>query len=125
MTGMPILPGDAAALISATSGNVAAATATATLAAATGKVTHITGFTVTASGATLGAVVLVTVTGPTGTLTFVFTAIAGVLLGCAPLTINFPSPIPASSPGTAIVVSMPTLGAGNTNAAIVATGFQV
>lgn len=112
--------------ITAASGNVANGSAAATLAAAAAKTTYITGFTVTATGATLGLPVLVTVTGTiTGTLTYVFAAIAGVLLISQPLIVNFPTPVPASAVNTAIVVTLPALGAGNTNAAVVATGFQL
>lgn len=112
--------------ITASSGNVANASAVATLAAAATKTTYITGIIVTATGATLGLPVLVTVTGViTGTMTFVFAAIAGALLISQPLIIPFPTPVPASAVNTAIVVTLPALGSGNTNAAVVATGFQV
>lgn len=112
-------------LISASSGNVAAATATATIAAHATKVNYLTGFVVTASGATAGLPVLLTVTGLVGgTQTFIFTAPAGVLVGATPLVVNYSVPQPTTAINTAIVVSMPTLGAGNTNAAIVASGFR-
>src|SRR5262249_31577165 len=45
------------------SGNVAAATATATLPAAAGKTTWIEGFDVTAAGATAASIVQMTITG--------------------------------------------------------------
>jgi hypothetical protein len=38
--------------------------------------------------------------------------------------VNFNPPIPAASVNTAIVVTLPSLGAGNTNAAVVTHGFQ-
>lgn len=111
--------------ISASSGNVAAATATATLAAVAGKTTYITGFTVSATGATSGLAVNVTVTGPvTGTLTYTFAAPAGVLVAAQPLSVQFCPPLPASGQNVAIAISMPTLGSGNTNASISATGYQ-
>lgn len=112
--------------VSGASGNVAAAAATATLAAAAGKTTYITGFEVTGAGATAASVVLVTVTGTTGgTLTYVLAVPAGVAVGVTPLIVMFPSPIPASAANTAIAVNVPSLGAGNTNAAAVAHGFQL
>lgn len=112
--------------ITADSGNKAAATATATLAAAAGVTTYITGFEITASGATAAAVVTVTVTGTiTGTLHYTFGAPAGVTAMCTPLSIQFPDPIPASAQNQTIAVSLPSLGAGNTNATVVAHGFQL
>lgn len=102
----------------------AASTLTATLAGTSGKTTYITGFDVTGSGATLGSMVVVTVTGLTNTLSYIYAVIAGALLGDAPLSIRFNPPIAASASNTAIVVTVPSLGTGNTNAAVVATGFQ-
>mgnify|MGYP001582767201 CR=1 FL=1 len=115
-----------ATAITAASGNVANATAAATLAAVAGKTTYITGFEVTGSGATLGSIVTVTVTGTiTTTLSYTVAAIAGALLINTPLIVAFPVAIPASAANTTIVVSMPALGAGNTNATVVAHGYQV
>jgi hypothetical protein len=114
------------ATVSASSGNVAAATATATIAAVSDKTNYLSGFVVTGSGATAGLPVNVTVTGLLGgTQTYTFTAPTGALVGATPLHINFPIALPASATNTAIVVSMPTLGAGSTNAAINAFGFTV
>ena len=119
------LPPGAVALTSA-SGNKANASAAATLAAATGKTTYITGFQVTASGATAGLPVSVTVVGVLGgTLTYTFTAPAGVLVPATPLVVTFPNPVPASDVNTAIVVTLPALGSGNTNAAVCAQGYQL
>lgn len=112
--------------ITASSGNVANATASATLAAASGKNTYISGFQMTASGATLGSVVTLTVTGTvSGTLSYTFAAPSGVLLLATPLTVQFNPPIPSSSTNHTIVVSCPALGAGNTNATICAQGYQL
>jgi hypothetical protein len=123
--GIAPYPGGAVALTAA-SGNVAAATATATLAGAAGKTTYITGFTVSGAGATAGLPVSVTVTGiVTGTLTYTYAAATGALVANTPLIIQFPMPIPASAPNTAIVVSCPTLGAGATNNTVNAYGFQL
>jgi hypothetical protein len=116
--------GGATTDLQASSGSVAAAVATATLPAAAGKTTYLTGFTFTGSGATAASVVLLTVTGPATTLTFVVAVPAGATLGCTPITVRFDRAVPASAPNTAIVVSVPSLGAGNTNAAVVATGYQ-
>lgn len=111
--------------ITATSGNVAAATATASLAAATGKVTYICGFSITSAGSTGAAVVNPTITGIiTGTMTFTYASVAGATLANQHLTVPFTPCMPAATPNTAIVVSMPTLGAGNTNTTVNAWGYQ-
>jgi hypothetical protein len=112
--------------VTSSSGNVAAATATATLPAVAAKTTYITGFEITAAGATAGAAVVATVTGTvSGTLSYVFTAPTGATVGAAPLTVEFSPALPSSAVNTAIVVTLPSLGAGNTNAAVVAHGFQL
>ncbi len=112
--------------ITAASGNVANAAAVATLAAAAGKTTYITGFTCTGSGATAGLPVSVTVVGTiSGTLTYTVAAAAGALVENTPLDVQYSIPIPGSATNTAIVVTMPALGAGNTNATVVAHGYQL
>src|SRR5690242_11450606 len=112
--------------ITADSGNVAAASAAATLAAAAGVTTYISGFLITASGATAASVVTGTITGViTGTLHFTYVAVAGATTACQPLSVEFPYPIPASAVNTAIVVTLPSLGSGNTNATVSAFGFQL
>jgi hypothetical protein len=111
--------------ITASSGNVAAATATATLAAVVGKVTYICGFSITSAGSTGAAVVSPTVANViTGTMTFTYASVAGVTLGNPPLVVPFTNCLPANAPNTTIIVSMPTLGAGNTNTTVDAWGFQ-
>ena len=80
----------------------------------------------TGAGATAGLPVIVTVTGTiTGTLSYIYVAIAGALLVNRPMHVSFNPPIPASAVNTAIVVSCPTLGAGNTHNAAVAHGYQL
>ena len=112
--------------ITASSGNVAAAVAVATLVADAGKTTYITGFEITGSGATAGVVVTATITGTiTGTLSYTVVAVAGALLANAPLIVQFPVPIPASAANTNIVVSCPSLGVGNTNSTVVAHGYNL
>jgi hypothetical protein len=110
--------------ITATSGNEANTVATATLAAASGKTTYITGFEITASGATSGLAVTATVSDGTWTLNYAFVFPAGVLLQATPLVVEFPEPIPASAADTTIAVSLPASGTGGTHAAVNAHGFQ-
>lgn len=117
------LPTGATAVI-ASSGNVANASAAATLAAVAAKTNFLSGFQITAGGATVGADVSVTITGLLGgTITYTFNAPAGALVGATPLIVTFPYPLPASAVNTAIVVTCPALGAGNTNATANAQGY--
>lgn len=109
----------------ATSGDVAAATAAATLPAATGKTTYITGFTFTSTGSTGAATVDITVTDGTWTITYVYASVAGATLANPILDIRFPFPLPASAANTTIVASAPTLGSGNLHACTNAYGFQL
>jgi len=112
--------------ITAASGNVANASAVAALAGVSAKTTYITGFEVTGSGSTAGAVVVVTVTGTvTGTLSYIYVGTIGALLANTPLIVAFPKEIPASAVNTAIAVTVPALGTGNTNSAVVAHGYQL
>ena len=103
----------------------AAAANNQTLAAAAGKTTYISGFDVSGLGATAGSTIAVTVTGLSNTLTFYYTVPAGVTAAAPNLSIRFDPPLPASAPNTAIVVNVPSFGAGNTTAAASAYGFQV
>lgn len=104
---------------------VAAASAVATLAApADGKTNYIEGFRVTGMGATAAGQVSVVVSGLLGgSLTFIQPVPAGAGVALAGLDITFPHPLPASAPDTAIVVTVPSLGAGNLAAACAAYGF--
>ncbi|SRR6266536_3385076 len=115
--------GDVAVVV-ATSGNVANAPAVATLPGVAGKTTYITGFEITAAGATAGLVVDVTVTGPAATLHYTYAFPAGALIGAAPYVVEFPRAVPAAAANTAIAVTLPASGAGGTNAAVNAHGYQ-
>lgn len=116
----------AATVVTAASGNVAAGVASATLPAAAGKTTYLSGYLVTGGGATLGSLVNGTITGLLGgTHTFNIPVNAGVLLGNTPLFVDYNPPVPASAVNTAVVVSVPSLGAGNTNSAVSAWGYQL
>lgn len=112
--------------VTAASGNVAAAAATATIAAVAARTNYLTGFEITSSGATGASVVVATITGLLGgTASYVYTCVAGVTLANAPLVVTFNPPLVASAVNTAIAVSLPSLGAGNTNAAVVAHGYTI
>lgn len=108
------------------SGNVANATATATIPAVAGRTGYLTGFEVTGAGATAGSVVNLTVTGLLGgTATYSVVVPTGVTTSITPLVVGVNPPLPASAVNTAIVVSVPAFGAGSTNAAVVAHGFSL
>lgn len=113
-----------ATLVQAASGNVANASAAATLAAVSGKTNYLSGFTITASGATAASVVTATVTGlKGGTVAYTVAVPAGVTASVQPLVVSFYPALPASAANTAIVVTLPALGSGNTNATVSATGY--
>lgn len=112
--------------ITASSANVANASAVATLAASATKTTYICGLNITSGGSTAAALVTPTVVGTiTGTLNFTYGTVAGATLSNVPVTINFSPCIPGSAINTAVVVTLPALGAGNTNATVNATGYQL
>jgi len=80
-----------ATAIAASSADVAAAAAVATLPAVAAVTNYLTGFRIAGTGATAGVGVAVTITGlAAGTLTFVYTAVAGAILANTPLEIVFP-----------------------------------
>jgi hypothetical protein len=114
-------------MVTASSGNVAAAVAAAAIPAAGAAVmNYVNGFILTGSGATAASVILVTLAGVLGgTMTFALAIPAGVTVNVPPLIITFPKPIPASALNTAITASSPSFGAGNTNAAMVIHGFKI
>jgi len=108
------------------SGNVANAAATATMPATAGVTNYITGFEVTGSGSTAGLPVTVTITGILGgTLSYTYDFASGALVGNTPLVVDFRPGAPASAVNTAIVVSCPAGGVGNTNSTVVAHGYRL
>lgn len=119
------LPAGATA-VSASSGNVAAASATATLGGAAGKTTYISAFTITGAGATAGSVVTCSIgTLVGGSVWSIDVAVpAGATVGIAPIIMALPIPIPANAQNGSISLICPSFGAGNTNAAVTAFGYQ-
>lgn len=109
----------------AASGNVANASAAATLTPLSTDTAYISGFEVTGSGATTGLPVTVTVAGILGgTLSYTYTFVAGVLVPNSPLVVEFNPPLPASAVNTPIVVTCPASGAGGTHNTVVAHGYH-
>jgi len=113
------------AVIAASSGNKANSAATATLTHDSTNLWYVTGLEVTASGATAGLPVNVTLTGCLGgTLTWTFTFPAGVLVPATPLVIAMDNPLPSVDANTDVVLTLPASGSGGTNAAVVLRGFK-
>lgn len=122
---LPFVPPGAVITVGA-SGNVAAGTAAASLAATAGYQNFVTGFQITSSGSTAAAVVDVTLTGLVGgTITYSYTTVAGATLKNDPLIVTFPTPIPATGANVAITLSVPSLGAGNAHTGVAIQGFRV
>lgn len=106
------------------SGNVANANAVATMPAVPNEVNYLSTAEFTAAGATVGAVVVATISGVVGgTLSYIFAAPTGATLGATPLVLQWDPPLQSTGPNTPIVVTLPALGAGNTNAAVSISGF--
>src|SRR4030095_4245371 len=112
--------------ITETSGIVANAVASASFPVAEGLINYLAGFSITGSGATVGLPVTVTLTGlVTGTLSFVYCATAGSLIANTPLFHTFVPALPASAVETAIAISCPALGLGNTMNVVNMWGYQL
>lgn len=121
-----LVPYLGATAITAGSGNVANASAAATMAATASVTNYIAGFSVTGAGATAGVPVIVTVAGiMQATRSFIYTFATGATVGNEPLNVIFDPPIPATAANTAITVTCPAGGAGNTHNAVVAWGFRL
>lgn len=112
--------------VGATSGVVAAATATAAIPAVAGRLAYLDGFEFTFGGATAGSEVTATITGlAAGTKSYVITVPTGAAGLGGSLVVRFPRPLAASGVNTAITFSCPTLGAGNTAACANIDGHYV
>lgn len=123
--GALVLPYGAVSL-AAGSGNIANASAAATLTGTATTTVYITGFEITGSGATAGLPVTVTVAGLLGgTRSYTYTFAVGVLVPNQSLIVSYFPPLPASAVNTAIVVTCPASGAGGTNNTVVAHGFYL
>lgn len=112
--------------VTASSGNQPNANAVATMPAVAGKTNYVTGFELTGGGATAGQLVIATLTGILGGTSFyIVGSVTGAAVPNAPLVVNFATPIAASAANTAIAITMPALGAGNTNAVANIRGYVV
>lgn len=112
--------------ITATSGNIVNNVAVATLAGTSGKTTYITGFQCTSSGATAGLVGDIAVANTiSGSLFYVVAFPASTTTLATPIIVDFGHGVPASAANTAITVTMPAAGSGNTDEVCNAEGYQL
>ena len=112
---------DAAAGATAAAGALAPA-----LPAQAGKTNVLTGILVTGSGATGTSIIVITVTGLVGgTMSIEYVVPAGATLVGPTVFLDFGRGIPASGPNVAITLNVPSMGAGNTNAAAHIRGFAI
>ena len=110
--------------LAATSGNVANATAAATLAGVAGLETYLQGFSISGAGATSGLPVIATLTGYGGiTMSYIYTFVAGVLVPNRELVVHFPKPLKASAVGGSFALSCPAGGTGNTHNCVNIWGY--
>lgn len=124
----PIMAPDSSSqrLAVSNSANGAAGVA-ATLPAQVGKFTHLCGFSVDAGNPTAGTTVGVTVSGVAGgTMTFDWTVLAAgaAVAPPVPLFKTFYPCLPTAGENTSVVVTVPTLGAGEVGVSVNAWGFQ-
>lgn len=118
------VPSPTSSPLIAGSGNVANASAVATLTPSATQTAFIAGFEISGAGATAGLPVTVTVAGLRGgTRSYTYVFATGATVANLPLVVEFQPPLPASAINTAIVVTCPASGAGGTNNTVVAHGF--
>lgn len=110
--------------IHATSGNVAAGAAVATLPAILNKTNYITGIEITGGGATAASLVIATLAGLKGAATksFILGVLAGAAVPNAPLVVEFNPPL-RCDPATAATLTVPSLGTGNLNSCANISGY--
>jgi len=101
------------------------ATITATLPAAVGKTTYITGYQVSGGSPTAASLISATLSGVIGGPHPVFFTGQAQPLNTAPLVIAFNPPIPASAVNTAISVAASAFGAGSATQQVSVQGFQL
>jgi FAD/FMN-containing dehydrogenase len=107
------------------SATAAAGVITLTIPATAAAYSYVTALTITGLGATAGSGVTATLSGlAAGNMSFVVAVPAGVLVGATPLVVPFPEPLQSTSQNVAIVLTVPSFGAGNTLAAATLHGYN-
>lgn len=115
-------PLNATPVVSSVSG--AAAAITATMPAVAGKTNYISGFQINGSGSTAASLVTAILSGVLGgSQNYEIAVVAGATLVNQSINVNFNKPIPASAVNTAINLTVPSLGAGNTNSNATIWGY--
>jgi hypothetical protein len=127
---VPVTPGPiptGATPVTAASGNVAASAATISLPAVSGRTNYVSGFSVTGLGATGAATLQITLGSLIGsvTQTYIYEVPAGATTAAPTLIVTFAPPLPASAANTAITLTVPSFGSGNTNASANIWGFLI
>ncbi|HZS57544.1 MAG TPA: hypothetical protein VFA65_24300 [Bryobacteraceae bacterium] len=120
---LPNVPAGASVQFSSAHGG--ATNVTASFGGASGVTTYLNGFIITSSGSTSAAAVNATVSDGHWTLNFAYVTQSGVTTSNLPYVVNFPTPLPATTQQTAITITLPSLGTGNTQAAVVIYGFDL
>jgi hypothetical protein len=120
------LPDGATQLVGSSGVVGAAGAAVATLTSAAGRTAYLTGFAVAGLGATGASVAAITITGVLGgTINFGYPVPAGATVAGPPQQLSFNPPLQASGPSVNIVVTVASLGAGNTAVAAMAQGYMI
>lgn len=104
----------------------AATALSGTLVSAAGQTVYVQGIVVTGAGATAGSVITVTTTNFAlgNNPSFKIVVPTGATTSITPLVLMFNPPIPASAVNTNVVVSVPSFGAGNTDASLFVWGYR-
>lgn len=119
------IPSDAT-WMNASSGNVANASAAATLSATSGKTCYVTGIEISFGGASVAANIVAALSGLAGgTISYICVVPGTVTNPTVPLTVQFNPPLPASAANTAITITLPALGTGNTHACVNIHGYKI
>jgi hypothetical protein len=105
-------------------GTAAAAAITLTQPAVAGKINFVTGIIISGGGATAASIITVTLaSGGTTILSLNIAVPAGVTGGIIPIVISFDTPVAGLGANQNMVLTVPSFGAGNTNAAAFLQGF--
>lgn len=107
------------------SGNVANAAATASIAATATRFSFVSEIDVTYAGATAGQCVTATLSGVFGgTRNYTICSPTGATVAGTPFVLNFTPPLSSTAINTQISFSVPALGAGNTNTTVNISGYN-
>lgn len=122
-------PSNSVPLIAA-SANTPAGIITLTFAARVGWRNYLQHITCTGGGATAGSNIVAAITGldVDGVATqpsFILSPPTGATVGMPRFDVAYDPPLPATAANTAIVLTVPSFGAGNTHAMCSMTGFQI